>query len=203
MEDFIQNWGYIAVLLGSAVEGELIVMLAGAAAKLGHLNLLTVMFIAFWGTLVADQLCFYIGRFYGPTIMNKYPILKYKSRRVFSLLRRYDTWFIMSFRFIYGIRVASPIIIGASQLSPRRFTLLNVPAAFIWAVIIPIVGYLLGDALKIVMDNFHRVQRYVVIVGLPLIVLAYFLRRYYKKRRAQLVGPKKTGIVFGEGHKGD
>lgn len=179
MESFIQKYGYLAVFLGSTIEGELILMTAGYFAYTGLLDLKWVILFAFLGTLIADQGCFFIGRYYGPKLLDRFPALKQKSEKVFRLLNAYQNIFIMTFRFVYGIRIASPLVIGASQLSPRRFTILNFPAAFIWAVAIAWVGYFFGETFEIILENIHRIQRYGLFVGVPLVVCIWYAYKVY------------------------
>lgn len=181
MESFIQKYGYLAVFLGSTIEGELILLTAGYFAYAGVLDLKWVIFFAFLGTLLADQGCFFLGRYYGPRLLNRFPVLKTKSEKVFRLLHAYKNLFIMSFRFVYGIRIASPLVIGASQLSVRRFTVLNFPAALFWAVVIAWLGYFFGGTFDVLLDNMHRIQRYGLYVGLPVAVSIWAGWRVYVK----------------------
>ncbi len=132
--EFIQDWGYIAVLLGSMVEGESIIFAAGLLAHEGYLSIYKVTLIAFVGTLVADQSLYFMGHFYGKAFLEKFPSLQAKSEKAFRLLHKYNNLFIMSFRFIYGIRILSPLVIGASGIPMRRFMILNLIAAVIWSV---------------------------------------------------------------------
>lgn len=181
MRWFIENYGYLAVFLGSTIEGELILMTAGYFAYVGVLDLGWVILSAFLGTLIADQGCFFIGRYYGPKLLERFPTLKKKSEKVFRLLHEYKNLFIMTFRFVYGIRIASPLVIGASQLSPKRFTVLNFPSAFVWAVVIACVGYFFGGTFEIILDNMHRIQRYGLFVGAPVILCIWAVYRVYLK----------------------
>ncbi len=50
-----------------------------------------------------------------------------------DLLERHPTGFILAFRFLYGMRTISPVIIGLSGVPFRKFLLLNAIAAGIWA----------------------------------------------------------------------
>lgn len=155
LEDFIQTWGYSAVFLGACVEGESIIMLSCYMAYQGYLSWPGIISVAFLGTLFADQGLFLVGYRYGPKIFTRWPSLKEKSKRIFDLLKRFDTGFILSFRFIYGIRVASPLILGSSGLDRKRFAKLNVLAAVIWTGVSFGIGYLIAHSLAHVMEVFH------------------------------------------------
>ncbi|MES2252694.1 MAG: DedA family protein [Pseudomonadota bacterium] len=182
--DFVHNWGYIAVFLGSLVEGESVILTASAMARLGHLSILKVGLIAFVGTLIADQGLYLVGWFYGDAIFARFPKLKHKSARAFELLHKYDILFIISCRFIYGIRIISPIVIGAARVKPLRFMPLNFVSAAVWAAISCTGGYMLGAIMLEAFQHFHMVQKYLIFGVLGLLALIFIIvqiRHYYKK----------------------
>lgn len=174
---FVQDWGYWAVFLGSLVEGESVILTASAMASQGYLSLPKIMIIAFFGTLFADQALFFVGRKYGPSLFERYPRLKLPSDKAFKLLHKMDSWFILSFRFIYGIRIVSPIVIGAAGISPQRFLPLNFISAIIWTIISCVGGYMLGDVMLNILENFHTYQKYFLmgVAGIACIIAGVFL----------------------------
>jgi len=177
--------GYLVLLLFSFIEGESVVLTAGYFSYKGYLSLPLIMFIAFMGTLCADQLSFYIGRKYGPNLLIKKPSLRKKSDKIFKLMHRYNTVFILGFRFIYGIRIASPFIIGASGFDPRRFAILNVIAAAIWSVLSCWGGYLIGyyfsDNIEDVIHTAMRYQKITVASIITIIIVIFIWTKYYRK----------------------
>ncbi|MBN9565655.1 MAG: DedA family protein [Alphaproteobacteria bacterium] len=142
--EFIAKYGYFAVFLGSLIEGESVILTAGVLAQQGYLSLWGIIVVSFMGTLLADQFLFHIGRLHGNKLLAKWPSLEAKANRALNLLHKYNTLYILSFRFIYGIRVISPVIIGMSGVSIKRFSILNVIAAAVWSVLSCIAGYALG-----------------------------------------------------------
>jgi membrane protein DedA with SNARE-associated domain len=193
VEEWLQSYGaiavYIAVLFGSFVEGESVILLASALAyKYDQISLTTLMAVAFLGSLCADQLMFFVGRHYGPRIIESRKSWKQASTRVFYHLHKHSTLFILGFRFIYGIRVASPIIIGAAGIGVKRFAILNVIAAFIWSVISNLGGYLIGyffaDRIVEFIYQIGRYQLYAV-SGIAIVAALIGLYFLYKKRRPE------------------
>jgi membrane protein DedA with SNARE-associated domain len=185
--EIIKEWGYIVVFLGSLVEGESIILTASIMAHLGYLSLPKIMITAFCGTMIADQSLYYIGRYYGQSIIQRFPRLHAPANKAFKLLHRWDLWFILSFRFIYGIRIISPLVIGSSGIPPRRFTPLNLAAAVVWTVISCVGGYFLGDLIEEI--GFHLFKRYFVFftIGLiALILVIVLVKRWVKSRLNQL-----------------
>lgn len=181
---FVHEWGYIAVFLGAIVEGETVILTASALSALGHLNLYKVMAITFCTTVVVDQGLFLVGRRYGPAFFERFPKLRPRADRAFKLLHRFDKWFILVFRFIYGIRVISPIVIGAAHVDHKRFAPLNVASAFIWTTVSCYSGYAMGDVLESLLKNIEKAEHYFKL-GLgaaAVLMVAYWLWKRYKKR---------------------
>lgn len=182
---FVQEWGYVAVLLGSLVEGESVILTASFMAYQGHLSLPKIMIIAFFGTLIADTTLFFVGRFYGKKFFKKFPSIQDRSKKAFDLLHRWDIWFILSFRFIYGIRTISPIVIGAARVKPKRFLPLNFLAAVIWTIISCVGGYLLGGTFEVIVENFDSLKKYFVLVPLFVLTAIFGLYYFFSKKGAE------------------
>lgn len=188
--DFFSEWGYWVVLFGSMIEGESIILTACFLAYLGYLSIYKIAIISFFGTLFADQALYYLGHFYGMRGINKlvkrYPKLEEPSKRAFTLLHDWGNWFILSFRFIYGIRIISPVVIGSGGISPRRFIPFNILAALVWTAISCTGGYLLGGVIDAI--GFDAVKKYIGGFSILFLVmfasLAYYLWR--KKHPSRL-----------------
>ncbi len=181
---FVHEWGYIAVFLGAIVEGETVILTASALSSLGYLDFYKVMAITFCTTVVVDQGLFLVGRRYGPTFFEKFPKLRPRADRAFKLLHRFDRWFILVFRFIYGIRVISPIVIGAANIEHKRFTPLNILSAFIWTTISCYSGYAMGDMLESLLKNLEKAEHYFMLgIGAVVVLIAAY---WWWKRRKRL-----------------
>lgn len=180
---FVHEWGYVAVFLGAIVEGETVILTASALSALGHLNLHKVMAITFCTTVVVDQGLFLVGRRYGPVFFERFPKLRHRAEKAFRLLHRFDKWFILVFRFIYGIRVISPIVIGAANVDHKRFAPLNVASAFIWTVVSCYSGYAMGDMLESLLKNIERAEYYFKLTFgiIAVSAVVYWLWKRYKK----------------------
>lgn len=176
LEEFIRNYGYYAVFAFSCIEGEVALLTAGYLCKQGLMSLPIVIFVAFFGTLITEQSLFFIGRVYGYKILKKFPSLAKKSTKVLEFLQKYDSAFIFCSRFIYGIRNVSPIIIGVAKIPPLKFSILNIPAAFIWAVLVACAGYFFANMLDKAQQNLDFLK----IVALFIFCFAVFYYMYHK-----------------------
>jgi len=156
----ISQYGYYAVFLGAALEGETAVALAGLAAHRGYLDLANVITLSFVATFLADQTYFFVGRFYGRAVLARRPQWQPRIRKIFEIAERHNVLIILDFRFIYGFRTVTPFAIGMARISWLRFLILNVLAAAIWAVVVAGAGYIFGHALEIVLGNLRHYEAY-------------------------------------------
>lgn len=179
MEAFLQTYGYWAILIGTFLEGETILVLAGLAANRGYLNLSGVMLAAFVGSLCGDQLFFYLGRRHSEFLIRRRPGWQAKLKQANRLIDRFQTPLILGFRFLYGLRTVTPFAIGLSRVSVLRFVVLNAIGAAVWAVAISGGGYLFGRAVEGIVGDIRRYEvllfALVAVVGTAVWVF-YFCR---------------------------
>jgi len=198
MEQFISTYGYVAILLGTFIEGETVLIAGGFLAHRGYLELPWVIAAAFMGTLAADQLYFFLGRKKGLPYLRKRPTWQRKAERVFDLLSKYQFWIILGFRFLYGFRIVTPFLIGASGFAPVRFVALNVIGAAVWAVIFGILGYLLGPAFELFLKEAKRYEL-IVVLAIIMIGLVFWVAHFHRERknRAKRADPADSSTVRG------
>src|SRR5690606_15272276 len=154
----IETYGYYALLIGTFLEGETIMVLAGFAAQRAILDIEWVMFVGLCGTFAGDQLYYFVGRHWGAKLLAKRPSWQAPADRAYRLLRKYEVLFILSFRFLYGVRSVSPFIIGMSGIPVRRFFFLTLLAAVVWAVAIGALGYFLGHAAELILKEVKEYE---------------------------------------------
>lgn len=188
---------YWIVLVGSMFEGETIILGASALAAAGYLSITKIGVIAFFSTLFVDQGLFFVGRHWykhpGQPLSERFPRLYQRSKRAVLYLKKYDIWFILLFRFIYGIRAISPVVIGLCGSTPNRFIPLNTLSALLWATVSCFLGYKLGDFLfdsqtgGVVSGHMHRLQGVVVGALVVLVVSVLLVRKIsaYRKRKSR------------------
>ena len=188
LQSIIENYGYAAILIGTFLEGETILVLAGLAAHQGYLVLTWVILAAFAGSLCGDQLFFYMGRKHSQAVLSRRPTWKQKAEKVHRMMNRFQTPMILSFRFLYGLRTVAPIVIGMSSVSFKKFILLNAAGALVWAAAIASGGYFFGRALEVLIGKLKSYEIYIMgsiaTVGL-LVWTFHFYRR--RRQRAQLI----------------
>lgn len=185
LEEAIQNYGYVALLVGTFLEGETILVLGGIAAQQGHLELKYVMLCAFCGSLISDQLAFFIGRRWGTRWLTRKPGRAERYERARALIDRHQTLITLIFRFLYGLRNVIPFALGMSRMRLGRYVVLNTIGAAVWAVALALLGWGLGVAAK----GMIKAGNKWILIGLAVLAAAFFLfyrLRERKRLRARL-----------------
>ena len=164
LPDLVAAYGYWAVLGGTLLEGESILLLAGFAAHRGLLDLPTAIGVAVVGGFIGDQAFFFAGRYYGARILARFPRYGANLERAKALLHKYHLPVILGIRFMYGLRAILPFAIGTTSISTLRFQVLNLAGAVLWAVSVTCVGYLLGRAAEGVLGDLKRYEELAFLV---------------------------------------
>jgi len=163
ISSFITSYGYLAVFLGTIAEGETILIAAGFAAHRGLLDWRVVAMVAALGGTLGDQAAFLLGRWKGDAIFARFPALARHRPRVRELLERHAVTFILLVRFLYGLRIAGPVILGTTRLSLAKFAMLNLIGAVIWASLVTAAGYAFGVALSLLVADMKRVEEAILL----------------------------------------
>jgi membrane protein DedA with SNARE-associated domain len=192
--EFLARFGYVAVVLGTALEGETVLIMAGFAAHQVYLALPWVIVAAFCGSLCADQLAFFAGRRYGPRLVARYAGLARAVAKATGLLERYGTALLVGFRFVYGIRIATPLTAGMSGVSVERFATLNAIGAALWALAVGSAGYFFGHGFELALDRARRFEEHALwfLLGVGALVTAlHFALRSRRRGRSDSVHPER------------
>ena len=178
----IDHYGYLAVFVGTILEGDTVLMLAGFAAHRGYLSLPWVVGAATLGGFLGDQFWYWLGRTRWPGLAARLPSLGQAAGKVHQLLDRYDLWIIIGIRFMYGLRIAGPTVIGTSHVSPLRFAVFNLLGALLWASLIGGVGYAFGEAIEMMLQDAKHYEK-AAVIAIVALGLAVWLYRWIRRRR--------------------
>lgn len=181
-ESLIVSFGYPALVLGTFLEGETVVIVAGFLAHQGYLQMAWVIFAAFAGTFAGDQLYFHLGRRKGSTFLARRPHWEARAARVHRLMEKHQVALILGFRFVYGLRTVTPFMIGMSNIRTRTFVLLNATGGLVWATLITVGGFLFGNLLESMMGNIRKYELLAIALIVLLFLSMWAVRRVSRSR---------------------
>ena len=141
---WLREYGYVILFLWSIVEGEMGLIMGGIMSHTGDMQYFMTVFVAGLGGFTGDQIYFYVGRFNKGFIQRKL----HKQRRKFAiahlLLKKYGWPIIFMQRYMYGLRTVIPMSIGITKYSAKKFALINLISAWVWAAITVTPAYFYG-----------------------------------------------------------
>lgn len=188
LREYLQVHGYWVLFIGTFLEGEAILIFAGFLAFQGYLSIFGVILSAFAGSFLGDQFYFHIGRIKGPALLRIFSSMARKFRKALRLIERYGSFVAFVSRYTYGFRILLPIILGMTNLSSRRFLILNLLSALSWAIVFSLGGYLFGKGAEFFIDDLERYEPYVLLVLAALtgcMWLSHLAAHRWRRRRAR------------------
>lgn len=178
---------YAVVFAWTFFEGETVVLFAGFAAAQGLVDPLLLLIAASLGSFAGDQTYFWLGRQFGVRLLDRFPRWRHGVDSALHWLERYDAGFILTFRFIYGVRNFSSFALGLSAVRWERFLRLNFLAAGLWAASFIAVGYFLGHAFRAVLGDIARSFGLAMLAVFVLITAGVWLLHRVQRRRTSTV----------------
>ena len=147
------DWGYLAIMLGVFIEGEIFLIMVGistAAALFSYpLAIIAVTFAA----ILHDNGLFIFSKFMGKKVLEKKASWHYTVQKSLKILDKYESLAILSIRFLYGLRTITLLVVGLSKVSRIKFICLDSLSSLIWSTIYISLGYLFGNTILKFVDN--------------------------------------------------
>ncbi len=186
MEETIAHLGYVGVLVGTFLEGETTILLAAIFAKLGYLQLKPVIFWSFVGTFLGDCTFFFLGKFFGRSVIERCEFLRVKASTSSRIIRQYDHLILLMMRFLAGFRSIILVLLGCANLSTGRFLLIDVASSAVWSVLISMLGYSFANVVYIFVGDTRGYEKIII----PLAVIAtvapiFFYRHMIKEKEKE------------------
>ena len=154
---FVESLALVGVIIPGVA---MLYAIAAVAGALGApLSLCLVAMMA--GAICGDLFSFLLGRHAHQPLLQRWPFRQHPQwiERGETFFHRRGNFSVVIGRFIGPLRPVVPFVAGMLQMPPRRFVLLNLASAPIWAAVYLLPGYLIGylgsnaDQLDALADN--------------------------------------------------
>lgn len=169
------------LLIGFFLPGDSLLFTAGLLAGQGKLDIALLLPGVFIAAFVGDQLGYTIGQKIGPRLFSKTDSRFFKQEYVThtkNFFTKHGSKTIIIARFVPVVRTFAPVLAGVGEMERRTFIIYNLVGAFLWAVGITLLGYILGD---IVGDS---IDKYLLPI-IALIILISLIPPFIEWRRAK------------------
>jgi membrane protein DedA with SNARE-associated domain len=182
IETFVTRFGYLAVFLGTFLEGETFILIGGFFAHRGYLAFMSTVSVATLGAFSGDLFYFYLGRRHGRSLVERTRRGRALVPWLEQFMNRYHLLWIFGVRYLYGVRWLAAALAGSSKISSFRFAAVALPACFFWALVIACLGWAFGSAMESFLGNVQRYELWLLFLVL-LIGASFGALSYWKERR--------------------
>ena len=175
MEEFIREWGYIALFLYSFGGGFVGLVIAGVLSYAGDLNIVASIIVAGSSNFLGDQFLFYMARtnkIYAKDTMKKYGR---KVALAHLWMRKYGSTVVFMQKYVYGIKTLIPLAMGITKYSFRKFTIYNMFATTLWALVVGYLSYMAGELVLTYAEDYKYYG--LAILAAILLSIGYFVRK--------------------------
>jgi membrane protein DedA with SNARE-associated domain len=180
--ELLKEYGYIVLFLWSILEGEIGLVMGGLLCHTGHMWLPMAIFVAGIGGFIGDQIYFYMGRFNKNYIHRKLRSQRRKFAISHLLLKKYGWYIIFIQRYLYGLRTVIPMSIGLTKYSSRKFAIINLISAWMWAALTIIPSYYYGEE---ILNLLHWIKKhwYFTLPAIGVICAGFFYYLSFVEKR--------------------
>jgi membrane protein DedA with SNARE-associated domain len=191
---WISTYGYFAIfgllvlgIVGLPVPDETMLVLCGYLISRSRLHLVYTFLAAFTGSVSGISVSYWIGRSAGGRVIHRYgrylQLTQERMDRVHEWFRHAGHWSLTIGYFVPGVRHATAIVAGTSELEYRQFALYAYSGAALWVTTFLSLGYYLGDKWMPVFRAIHRNLTIVAVSGAAVFCVWLVVRRWRRKRQ--------------------
>jgi len=136
------------LLFGFFLPGDSLLFTAGFLASQGAFEIKSLVLVCFLAAVLGDSAGYAIGRKLGRRLFRKKESFLFHPDHLIKAQRFYEKHgkkTIVLARFMPIVRTFAPIVAGIGNMHYKTFLTYNLIGGFLWAVLLPIVGYFLGS----------------------------------------------------------
>lgn len=150
------------------------------AVSHGYLSIYLVITIAIIATICSDLVYFNLGKNRANKLMNN-PKWKTKIEAVNDRLTKHRQLFLVSYRFLYGLRIATPLVLGTQNINTLTFLKYSIISTLIWATLFTFLGLAFGELILTYLNHIKQIEFY-IIGGLLFSAIVFLVTRFLKRK---------------------
>lgn len=213
-KDLIEALGYLGLvaivfaetglLVGFFLPGDSLLFTAGFLASEGHFNIALLCLLCFVAAVVGDATGYAFGHRVGRRLFARPESRLFKPKhvkRAEEFFLRHGGKAVILARFLPIVRTFVPVIAGVGAMPYRRFAAFNVVGGALWAIGLPVAGYLFHRLLGEAID----VDKYLIPVVMLIIVVSIAPTAYHvwKESRHEILAAARQEWAKRRGRSAD
>jgi membrane protein DedA with SNARE-associated domain len=181
--------------LGVPIPEELPIVAAGVLSREGLAVWWLALPVCVVGVLSGDVILYWAGHHWGERILSWRPVRwvlsPEREQRLKVAYRRHAVKTIVIARHVIGLRAAAFLTAGIARVPFWRFLAIDFAAALLGLPLSFGLAYFFTDQVEAILADVHRVERWVMLGGLlvMLAVLAVVAHRWTRRAEAEIEAP--------------
>ncbi len=168
------------LFLGFFLPGDSLLFVAGFLSSGGFFSLPLLISGLFIFAVLGNMLGYEFGRRIGPKLFHREDSFIFKKAHILKaqhFYEKYGSKTIFLARFMPIVRTFAPIVAGIANMKYTTFFFYNVIGAFVWTVLLTLLGYFLGNVID--------VDKYLLPIIFIIIILSFLpaITAYIKEKR--------------------
>ncbi|MGB8169682.1 MAG: hypothetical protein WCF18_19430 [Chthoniobacteraceae bacterium] len=185
MENFLIQYGLLAVLFCALIENDVTFILTGVIIHHGIVDPFLGVAYCVAGALGHDLLWYWLGHSRSETIRQS-SVYRRVGPLVEKLAARFGAWELFFCRFIWGTRNPSLVYWGVHRLPLAKFLAVESLALLVWGSFLASLGYFLSDRAQFVIGKVksfeHLLLGIAIVVIIGVVGMRMFARYEIRKR---------------------
>lgn len=206
IQEFIEHFTYGGIFLvlllgglGAPLPEELPILAAGVLAREAVIRWWIAVPLCIAGVLAGDVILYWAGHHWGERLLGwrvvRVVLTEARERRLLSAYGRHGVKIVVIARHVVGLRAAAFLTAGIARLPFWKFLLVDAAAACVGVPLSFALAYFFTDQLQAVLDDIHRVERWLVLLGLLALAAWLTLRVWRKSREALTSQGGEDGVL--------
>ena len=191
----VDHYGLLLIFIGVLIEqigipvpSMPILIVAGALSAAGQLPWIGIVLVALVGCLLPDLIWYWTGRRFGVRVIRALCRVSLSPdscvHRSELQFQRWRDWALLLAKFVPGLSVVAPPLVGALGLRLRAFVMLDGLGSLLWIGFSTALGYAFSRQIGL-LDKVGDFGTLVLVIVAALLVL-YMVVKWWRRRQAQI-----------------
>ncbi|MFA6386474.1 MAG: DedA family protein [Candidatus Paceibacterota bacterium] len=183
---WLESSKYILLIIGTIIEGPVVMMVSGFLFGLGQFSLVPMYFALVFGDFIADIGWYCLGRFGTRRTIFKYGHFLGLTPKLLEMMEerfhKYHQKILIISKLTMGMGFAFVVLIvaGTFKVPFKNYVFLNLVGGFIWTALLVTVGYFVGNIFLIIPNSLKVI--FVAFVFIAIIIGLRYATKYLKKQ---------------------
>jgi membrane protein DedA with SNARE-associated domain len=195
MYSFGHVWEYVVLGVTSIFTEEAAPLIGGLRSYRGPLTFIVVGLSITAGTWSADILLYYLGRWRGDWVTERWPKVRALVSRVLRVVRRHPWRSSIAVRFAYGLRFTLPIACGAARIPLALYVAGSGISAISWSFTFTLVGWGMGETALRILGHVRRYEKWMILAIVVGLVIGFCAVR---RRQVQVADEMVEVLASGD-----